>query len=103
MLFPSASSSLLARIHKVASLGQLLTPAAKDARAEALDHVQFGNFVRAVEIEIVVRAWSRWPCCRSKQQILSISHKRVSRRKCGWHKIRDLPAECRLLHESTTL
>ena len=53
----------------MASLGQLLTPAAKDARAEAVDHVQFGNFVRAVEIEIVVRAWSRWPCCRYSKDL----------------------------------
>ena len=34
MLFPSASSSLLARIHRVGSLGQLLTLAAKDAHYE---------------------------------------------------------------------
>ena len=36
MLFPSASSSRLARIQRVGSLGQALIPAAYEARAAVL-------------------------------------------------------------------
>lgn len=83
------------------SLSQVLTQAANDARAEGYSlgtrceisgsglvsyTAEFRNFTRAVEI--VVRAWSGRPCCRSKTRdfIHILKSGSASKCKCEWER-----------------